>query len=620
MNKFVVAIHGIGNQRRAETIRQVAMRFGYVSEQDIPVEPLGYFNLGGDDRVVVSKLLITLTGAPAPATIEVGFAEVYWADVPRTLSQRGDVLDESKAWARTVAGRAHQLYLDNVANRSLRDAHFGRAAGVIEELVEGVGVLQNLLFIVHKAGLLNFELGPVLSDYVGGVQLVADFRFYRDDIIGRFHKVMTEVLRQSQRWCAREDVSIYVVAHSEGTVVSFAAMLEALLLPAARGRTHAPPHIETEWIEYVRGYMTFGSPIDKHILLWPELWADIGLPTYPGGLLALQGNSQPQRAAFRQLQNPIEWRNYYDFGDPIGFELDTARAFLQFHQCKAFNFNATNDRGFSRYPLPGVAHTQYWDDPAVFGDFIYDVVLTNPQPARACPPLKTKPAVVFVSWTLPYLLVLLLNICAVGVTFELLAQRVDLISGMRAVPFCGSDGCPAFLVDLIRSAVVVGSFALLLTGATVLSRVQRLARRTDLVRWLMSFAALAICVASGNALHQFVLAGSGFAEPDCFYPAVVSFVVIAFIAGCLPSAKRWGRRLLLATGALFSLAVICTALYELSLPPAKSVWPVLVGWLASMYLWWIAIVVFDLTYTWHWYIRKSGMLRKMRLWVKGRDA
>lgn len=52
--------------------------------------------------------------------------------------------------------------------------------------------------------------------------------------------------------------------------------------------------------------MTLGSPIDKHIHLWPELFAGFGKPSF-------------------QPKEPIEWHNYYDYGDPVGFELDSAR-------------------------------------------------------------------------------------------------------------------------------------------------------------------------------------------------------------------------------------------------------------------------------------------------------
>ena len=37
-----------------------------------------------------------------------------------------------------------------------------------------------------------------------------------------------------------------------------------------------------------------------------------------------------------------------------------------------------HDIGFSRYPLPGVAHNGYWEDAAVFSHFIGSVVCPKP--------------------------------------------------------------------------------------------------------------------------------------------------------------------------------------------------------------------------------------------------
>jgi hypothetical protein len=82
------------------------------------------------------------------------------------------------------------------------------------------------------------------------------------------------------------------------------------------------------------------------------------------------------RPTGRRLDSPIQWRNYYDFGDPIGFRLETAVEFLAHQKCKAFDFETKkHDFGFSRYWLPGKAHNDYWRDAEVFGHFIDDVVM-----------------------------------------------------------------------------------------------------------------------------------------------------------------------------------------------------------------------------------------------------
>ena len=119
----------------------------------------------------------------------------------------------------------------------------------------------------------------------------------------------------------------------------------------------------------IRGLMTLGSPIDKHLVLWPELF----------------GTGPPRHTPDR----PIHWRNYYDRGDPIGFALDDARSWLEVHRWdKVFAFPPDHDHGFTRYPLPGKAHVDYWTDDTVFGHFITNVVKEPPEGSKSPPRLE----------------------------------------------------------------------------------------------------------------------------------------------------------------------------------------------------------------------------------------
>src|SRR5262249_47049944 len=57
-----------------------------------------------------------------------------------------------------------------------------------------------------------------------------------------------------------------------------------------------------------------------------------------------------------------------------GFELDEARTRFTAPPWRAFHFTDADDFGFTRYPLPGEAHNEYWKDNDVFGHFIKTVV------------------------------------------------------------------------------------------------------------------------------------------------------------------------------------------------------------------------------------------------------
>ena len=53
-------------------------------------------------------------------------------------------------------------------------------------------------------------------------------------------------------------------------------------------------------------------------------------------------------------------------------------------------------------------------------------------------------------------------------------------------------------------------------------------------------------------------------------------------------------------------AAALDAAVDLSLQQQGPIWPVFLAWAAFLYVWWLAIITFDLTFVWHLYIRWSG--------------
>jgi hypothetical protein len=49
------------------------------------------------------------------------------------------------------------------------------------------------------------------------------------------------------------------------------------------------------------------------------------------------------------------------------------------------------------------------------------------------------------------------------------------------------------------------------------------------------------------------------------------------------------------------------------------VWPVALGGLAYVYLWWVGILVFDLGFIWHRYVRQSVAIETLSAWNNGND-
>lgn len=633
--KIVVAVHGIGNQSICDTIRRVATQYGKLYSPVRPEEPLGYFNLAGGGAVALHRI----PACPNHNIPAIGVAEVYWADLPRNLARRGDTMDESRAWAYTVAGRAKAAYRNNVPDQTLKDRSFARAAGVIQEIAEGVGVLENLTLIAAKAGLFHFNLGALLEQYVGGIQLPADFEFYRNTILARFHGTLTRAVNRVMQEAEDGDgpPEIYIVAHSEGTVISFAGIMQALLLPQERPEGSAPARM-MEWVTHLRGFMTFGSPLDKHILLWPSLWKQIGLPQPPV-------QSAPTHNLFIPLpKGSIRWHNYYDYADPVAFDVSEAREYLGNLNCSAFDWVDENnappvaDYGFNRYPWPGEAHVEYWNDDTVFEHFFFNVMLEGTEAVlerqsvfgdgyRQIPlPLaapRTKASAWFASRVVPYLLFAIVLLLAVAV----LVSAVNATLVERAQLSFG------------RASTVVLGLSAQLAGLTVAARLPRLRSWRQPQIALMAFIAFIL----GTGCARLLVGGDSIAAVWVDFVDVVRGLlaghvvrgveapaslagwtlamlcaVTAVASGWIPHGPRAGRPWLIGMGTLWMTLALLSILMVYGAGDFQSLWRVCLSAAAYLYLWWVGIVLFDLTYVWHYYIWKSGAVATLRAWARGR--
>ena len=326
--------------------------------------------------------------------------------------------------------------------------------------------------------------------------------------------------------------------------------------------------------------MTIGSPIDKHLVLWPELFGEA-------------------RPSHHPPENPIEWRNYYDVGDPIGFALDDARAWVQMHGWeRVFNFPVDHDHGFTRYPFPGKAHVDYWRDEAVFGHFITTVLKEErviPK-GEAHPDFSQPPADhrwnKWLSYVLPYVGVAAVLLVAVFILFKAVVQAIDpngpLATDNRAI-----------LRDVFRNGFIV-------FGITVAARLPRLSKDIGLRILGLAVGAVACLVYWLTASNDPTIYRGMQIPPGVTTVVLATFAIgLSYVFGVVfPS---WGVTPLLLGGAI---AVIGKLIFHLD--DAKGpVWPALLATAAFLYLWWLAALIFDLTVIWHWYIRNSRILHRM---------
>jgi hypothetical protein len=585
ITKLIVSVHGIGDQKFCDTMQKTVSQFCRHFNFVPHFHPLGGFQSDKFSAPTIWRPAATSGSAFA----SYGFSEVYWADIPREVVKQGYLLEEAKEWASTVAKRASQVHNGDGVIPDL-------VSQVVSEAIETIGVLERLTSLAARAGLPKVDLNRILEDYLDDVQLMADYEPWRGRVVTQFQTAMGSVWGRLTD-LERQTVQIYIIAHSEGTVVSLLGLLEAARKQGEKSQG---------WLKNVCGFMTIGSPIDKHLTLWPDLFKD-PVPSYTG--------------------NPIEWRNYYDYGDPVGFELDQARKRVKKDWINLFSFPENADMGFSRYLVPGAAHNDYWEDADVFDHFIKDVVATA-RPNEGQPPAKPKNKLwayftsYFVAFAIPVLLL------AVGVYF--LYSAIADYRDLRPMEN-----------EWFYRAVCISSIVSLLAGVTALSRMQRIMGFAGQIkrltgkgqeikeRWrllqvllapLMPFACfyglsrLARHISDIYSYPDWIELFSPFGGPDWVKPLPVIgiSILLSFVVAVWTRARpQWGMKPLILGGGVCIAAIafwLMTTSHNEN-PENPKIWPTLVSGAAFLYLWWLAALIFDLVFIWHRYIRCSTALK-----------
>jgi len=559
---FIVAIHGIGDQIEYATAQSVVVEAGKFCGTLTSV-PLGSFY-----PVVAGADGASVRIAPEPQILPdvggLGFGEVYWAAIARGVSKNGYILEETKKWARSIVARLAVRAAS--LNRPMSAAECFRIITVLDELIETIAVLDRLTRVADKAGLFKFQLKTLLDNFVGDVQIVADFAAYRERILGEFTRVMDQALTVAGVTDPITESGhlpdIYLVGHSEGSVVTFIALLTAL-----SARQKYP------WIDAIKGVMTIGSPIEVHHLLWPKLWQSLTPDTASAGA-------------------PIPWCNYLDHGDPIAYELRATREWMattrfdQRLQLREF--------AFSRSFVPGKAHTDYWTDDAVFGHFFETVVKLQrdkdvPKPAD---PVPNRRLAQLSSYVLPQVLIAGLHFLATFVLYRAiyaaLAPDADLSVG-----------------DVAQDVFGIG---LLLLGMTAVARIPRL---TTSVFWravsLTSlFAAMGVYALTTSPTTRDTCGAIFGAHATLGVWLIV--LLIALVSGWAGSKwPRTGVRALPILGLIGTFSLVGAQLYQAYTQGQHdiAVWPVVLASAAFFYLWWLGALLFDLVFVWNVHVRHS---------------
>jgi hypothetical protein len=350
--KHLVIVHGIGDQQSNETVINFMNEF-VRAMPPVVRDTVDIHNLVEQHDVAMD------VERPAYLVLQdqgqghvIAFSEVFWQPVTNEyLKVHHQPPIPIFPWAHSINTR---LFKGGQDFRTAREA--------IDNLETMLNLFKRLATIYKKSGVL----ATILEKFLGDVEMYVESDSLRGKINDRFFQILEsdqavadEVLRQltqmgqldQTKWDSHE---VYVVAHSEGTVVSYNCLVQA-----ASDREGNPS--VREWLLRVRGLVTLGSPLDKHYGIWNNRFVTDQLKT-------------------TSLNPRIRWFNYWDRSDPVGYGLAKLRP--KDPSSDAFKmFDVQFDRTFARYPIPGMAHVEYWTDQDIHLDILQKAMgIGGPRP------------------------------------------------------------------------------------------------------------------------------------------------------------------------------------------------------------------------------------------------
>lgn len=393
--RYVVVVHGIGEQKKNETVLPVIYRLAEArAEAASDRRPTPQRRRFGSPitRGVVASQLRQASAEDLSTGLEEGWAEFEgiprdpkpgssWPFVGRRSSRPGSnlrfvdlhwapVMDEqfeafgepAKVWTQAVIDRLES-----------REA----PAWILEMMRALRGGVIPLQRVFNRRW--PVRTARIFDRTVGDVQLYGEYLGTRGRAVRRFHERLAGLEKEHReaevRSGLKREPRYTIIAHSLGSIMSFDALTFAhMRWPTNEEqrdwlREHLPEYDragsgddlpDLGWIRNVDALVTLGSPIDKFLVLWWLNYEHLADPSW----LSREFLGQPRERRIRHY-------NYCDSNDPVGHEIDvaysegTVTADL-FVKGVVEGAEKPEDVVFSRYAGPGAAHTAYWTDDDLF--------------------------------------------------------------------------------------------------------------------------------------------------------------------------------------------------------------------------------------------------------------
>ena len=420
---YVVVVHGIGEQRKNETVINVVNRFAEARRSADEDDNRDVLTLGqASGQTGLSKLPVTeqpwmeFDGIPAAfpgpnaprlepflgkrssTGDNVRFVDLCWSDVMQESIEH--VGQEVSLWAKGLVGRLLRKHDD-------AEAANNPGAQVPLWIRRVLYLLADTLLLVRFA--MNFQFKAmkelVFVKFLGDVQLYGEYSRCRGHAVRRFHDMMAKIAathearEREQGRTPPRDARYVIIAHSLGSIMSFDALLYASAtnlvrrglgdnwkfsgylrdddevqeshdlskLDALRERKGAnavqPPFSEKEECELRKLELQFNF-LDTAWVQRVQSFVTLGSPI--DKYLTIWWLNYRYLltcgASLEPIASPITHFNYCDELDPVGHNLDVAS------QTPAYRavFERCEDVVFNRYAVPGVAHNEYWADQGLF--------------------------------------------------------------------------------------------------------------------------------------------------------------------------------------------------------------------------------------------------------------
>ena len=331
MNKVVIVVHGMGEQRQFEISKKVARNLCQASYPpgEHPEHHDCYSNLSVKSDPLLSKDKELLQYRVVREDVS-AFAvhEIHWANIAKDYN-RPNIF----------------VFFKNAAIRAMKIPKRKFRQKIVYAILIFMMTFVLLIpwLICKYFRMFSSKISRVYEAFWGDVELYS--RGDVDDldyVFGGFDHVYHHVNQRFDSVMSRigeRFEEIYLITHSLGTVLTINRIINAALQDTG---------IKKELLKKIKLIITFGSPVDKFAALYPNTLVPVFIPR-----------------ANPVIEEPIIWYNITAYWDPTGGKIDDLFRKVSWLGNNLFSFPLKEILFIGntiRSRVPALAHTSYWND------------------------------------------------------------------------------------------------------------------------------------------------------------------------------------------------------------------------------------------------------------------